>query len=209
MFAFQPALTWLMTGFGWFPDDRAPTDTHRHTHTQYYKDSNTQLLSRTHPAITASTVPLQYLPFISKTNLRGWLLSSMGRHLRGRKYFPERQTQNFSDSHACQVYSPPPSREILVCFGNAQHRAPDTFLTDINLIKMICPSSVINQAKQNDKWEIILWRKSQNSSPVELPEHLIWLTGPGPFINTLLILATSTYVSFGRMEPEIISWERL
>lgn len=61
----------------------------------------------------------------------------------------------------------PISHEILVCFGNAWQRAPDTSLSDINLIKMICPSSVINQAKQNDKWEIILWEKSRNSSPVE------------------------------------------
>lgn len=45
--------------------------------------------------------------------------------------------------------------------------APDTSLNDISLIKMICSSSVINQAKQNDKWKIILRKKSQNSSPAE------------------------------------------
>lgn len=30
MFAFEPALTWLMTGFGWFSDNRAPS--HKQAH---------------------------------------------------------------------------------------------------------------------------------------------------------------------------------
>lgn len=43
---------------------------------------------------------------------------------------------------------------------------PDKSLSDLNLIKMICLIYVINQTKQNDKWEIILWRKYQISSHV-------------------------------------------
>lgn len=61
----------------------------------------------------------------------------------------------------------PLSHEILVCFASVLEHTPDTSLSDIVLIKMICSSSVISQTKQNDKWEIILWRKYQNSTPVE------------------------------------------
>lgn len=89
-----------------------------------------------------------------------------------------------------------------------QHHAPNASLRDINLIKMICLSSVINQARRNDKWEIIfLWRKSQNpeSCWASWTSHLVnW---PSPLSVTLLILAAQAHVSFGRMVAVIISWE--
>lgn len=178
MFAFEPALTWLMTVFLlilWRQHD----GTNIHTFTHAY---STKALSCLHTLTQSTMATTASMPLAQqKNNLRGRLLSSLGRHLRGRKYFLKRQIQtSLIHRHARLIL--PLSLEILVCFGNALQHAPDTSLSDINLIKMICGSPVINQARQNDKWEIIFREEISKSCWGRVPpEHLIWLTSLAPY----------------------------
>lgn len=149
-----------------------------HTNVQY-KDKNTSILTHTQSTMaTTALVPSQNLPFISIAKPI-WLLSSLGWHLWGRKYFPKHQKQNFPASHGCKVKFPPFHVKSLFVFGNALQHAPDTSLCDINLIKMICPNSVINQAEQ--KWQVGNNFYGEISKLKYcwghvIPKHLIWLT---------------------------------
>lgn len=58
-----------------------------------------------------------------------------------------------------------------------QHDTPDTPLAAANLIKVIRKNSVVNQAQQNDKREIISWRKPRDSGPIKVTLQLMRLTG--------------------------------
>lgn len=161
-------------------------------------------------AITVSVL-LHNLPFIkNKINFGCWFLSSFGATSEKQKIFPlTPNTKLLTLSTRAMLISttltPPFTWNpclIWRCAGTRSAELPCSPLSDINLIKMICHSSTANQAKQNDKWEIILWGK-KISSPVELAEHLIWLSSP--FINTRPVLESNTYVWFARMEPAIIT----
>lgn len=148
------------------------TQTFTATHTvhahEYYRDSHTQLLLHTHNGNNC-VVPFEKPLYVIGRTKPIWEISSLVQW--GEIREPENISSNVKDKtsliqiHARIIH--PLSHKVLVCFGNVLPHTPDTSLSDTILIKMICSNSVINQTKQNDKWEIILWRRYQNSTPVE------------------------------------------
>lgn len=172
MFAFKPVLTWLISA-------NSLTTELYHTYIQRHTPTYTHVVRRlTHSAAYVRLQVLRWKQLHQCLCKFSQLLAERNQsegltpHFNGAtcerlKIFPQMSNTKLLRFHCRDArIILPLSREIFGFFGKALQHAPDTSLSDINLINMICPSSVINQAKPNDKWEISLWRKSQKSSPV-------------------------------------------